>query len=163
MPQAVASTLLLSADDSCILQLQHKDVRQIENRLNEDFENPCDWFIDNKLSIHFVEDQIKSVLFSSKRRAKNICQLNIKYKDIDIKQHFEVTNLGCVLDETMSGEPMALEVINKKLLYRKNKFLRPELQRVLCNVPIHSHVDYACPVGYPNLTDKTKKNTNYAK
>ena len=53
---------------------------------------------------------------------------------------------------------MALEVINKKFLYRKNRFLRPELQRVLCNVPIQSHFDYACPVGYPNLTDKTKKN-----
>ena len=163
MPQAETSTLLLSADDSCILQKQHKDVVQIGNRLNKDFENPCDWFIDIKLSIHFVEDQKKSILFSSKRREKNICQLNIKYKDIDIKQHFEVTNLGQVLDETMSGEPMALEVINKKFLYRKNRFLRPELQRVLCNVPIQSHFDYACPVGYPNLTDKTKKNTNYAK
>ena len=54
---------------------------QIEKRLNEDFENLCDWFVDNKLSIHFGEDKTKSVLFASKRQAKNICQLNIKYKD----------------------------------------------------------------------------------
>ena len=47
MPQAVASTLLLYADDSCILY-QHKDVVQIEKRRNEDFENLCDWFVDNK-------------------------------------------------------------------------------------------------------------------
>ena len=33
MPQAVTSTLLLYADDSCILY-QHKDVVQIEKRLN---------------------------------------------------------------------------------------------------------------------------------
>ena len=127
---------------------------QIEKRLNEDFENLCDWFVDNKLSIHFGEDKTKSILFASKRRAKNICQLNIKYKDINIKQHSEVTCLGCVLDETMSVEPMALKV---KFLYRKNRFLSPELRRMLCNALIQPHFDYACPAWYPNLTEKTKK------
>ena len=86
---------------------------KIENRLNEDFENLCDWFVDNKLSIDFCEDKTKSILSASKRRAKNIHQLNVKYKDINIKQHSEVTYLGYVLDKTMSGEPVALTVINK--------------------------------------------------
>ena len=127
--QAVTSTLLLYADDSYILY-QHKDVVQIEKRLREDFENLCDWFVDNKLSIHFGEDKTRSVLFASKQRAKNIRQLIIKYKDINIKQHLEVTCLGCVLDEMMSGESMALKVINKingklKFLYGKNRFLIP--------------------------------------
>ena len=44
MPQAVVSTLLLYADDSCILY-QHKDVVQIEKRFNEDFGNLWDWFV----------------------------------------------------------------------------------------------------------------------
>ena len=84
--------------------------------------------------------------------------LNIK---ANIKQHLEVTYLGCVLDETMSGEPMALKVINKmngslNVLYRKNRFMRPELRRMLCNMLIQSHFDYACPVWYPNLTEKMK-------
>ena len=35
---------------------------QIEKRLNKDFENLCDWFVDNKLSIHFGEDKAKSIL-----------------------------------------------------------------------------------------------------
>ena len=35
-------------------------------------------------------------------------KLNIKYQDIEIKQHSQVTYLGCVMDETISGEPMAL-------------------------------------------------------
>ena len=65
MPQAVTSTLLLYVDDSCILY-QHKDVVQSEKRLNENFENFCDWFVDNKLSIHFGEDKAKSILFASK-------------------------------------------------------------------------------------------------
>ena len=84
MPQAVTSTLLLYADDSCILY-QHKGAVQIEKRLNEDFENFCDWFVDNKLSVHFGTDKKKSILFASKRRAKNIRRLNIKYNHINIK------------------------------------------------------------------------------
>ena len=79
MPQAVTSNLLLYADDSSILY-QHKDIVQIEKRLNKDFENLCNWFVDNKLSIHFGEDKTKSILFASKRRVKNIRQLNIKLK-----------------------------------------------------------------------------------
>ena len=161
MLQALISTLLLYADDSCILY-QHKDVVQIEKRLNEDFENLCNWFVDDKLSIHFGEDKTKSILFASKRRTKNIRQLNIKYEDINIKQYSEVTYLGCALDETLPGEPLALKVINKingklKFFYRKNRFLSPELRRILCNALIQPHFDYACPAWYPNLTEKTKK------
>ena len=122
----------------------------------------CDWFVDNKLSIHFGEDKTKSILSASKQRVKNMRQLNIKYKDINIKQHSEVTYLGCVLEETMSGEPVALKVINKinsklKFLYRKNRFLSPELRIMLCNALNQTHFDYACPVWYPNLIEKTKK------
>ena len=41
-------------------------------------------FFYNRLSIHFSEDKTESILFASKQRAKDICQLNIKYKDINI-------------------------------------------------------------------------------
>ena len=66
------------------------------------------------------------------------------------------------LDESMSGEPMALKVVNKingklKFLYRKNKILTPELRRMLCNALIQPHFDYACTAWYPNRTEKAKK------
>ena len=102
MPQAVRSTLPLSADDSCILY-QHKEVDEIEKQLNKDFENICIWFMDNKLSIHFGEDKTKSISFASKQRSKNVRQLNIRYNQININQHSQVTYLECLLDETMSG------------------------------------------------------------
>ena len=34
---------------------QHKEVEEIERVLNNDIENICDWFVDNKLSIHSVK------------------------------------------------------------------------------------------------------------
>ena len=74
----------------------------------------------------------------SKRKIKSVRKLNIKYKNVKIKQHLQVTYLGYVLDETMSGESMALKSLNKinrkvKLLYRKNKILTPALHTMLCN------------------------------
>ena len=132
MPQAVKPNLLLYADDSCLMY-QHKDIAIIEKILNEDFENICDWFFDNKLSTHFGDDKTKSILFASKQRAKNFRKLNIRYKEINIKQEAQVACLECVLDESMSVEPMALKVVNKingkrKFLYRKKK-LTPELRK----------------------------------
>ena len=162
MPQPLNSNLLLYADNSCLI-FQHKDTEEIEKVLNNDFENICDWFVDNKLSIHFGEDKTKSFLFASQRKIKTMKKLYIKYQYIEIKHHSQVTYLGCVMDETMSGEPMALKVINKingklKLLYWKNNFLTPGLQRMLCNVLIQSHFDYACSALYPNFNVKLKKN-----
>ena len=69
MPQTVKSNLLLYADDSWLMY-QHKDIAEIETIFNDDSENICDWFVENKLSIHFGNNKTKSILFASKRRAK---------------------------------------------------------------------------------------------
>ena len=113
MSQAVKCDLFLYADDTCLV-CQHKDINKIENQLNEDFCNICDWFVDNKLSIHFGEDKTKSILFASKFKRKNIkkCQI-LKYGDIQIKQHSKGKYLGCLLDETMSGKAMTLNIVIK--------------------------------------------------
>ena len=108
MTQALKSNLLMYADDSCLIY-QHKDIEKIEKIPNEDL-NIYDWFFHNKLSIHFGDDKTKSIIFASKQKAKNTLKLNIRYKEINIKQEAQVTYLGCVLDESMSGEPMALKV-----------------------------------------------------
>ena len=118
--------------------------------------------MDNKISIHFGKDNTKSILSESKQRSKNVRQLNIRYIQRNIKQHSQVTYLGCVLDEKISCEPMALKLINKingklKFRYSKNRYLTKELHRMFCNALIHPHFDYACPAWYPNLNEKTKQ------
>ena len=55
MPQAVKCEVLLYADDICLL-FQHSDINEIEIKLNNNFSLICDWFVDNKLSIHFCQD-----------------------------------------------------------------------------------------------------------
>ena len=66
-----------------------------------------------------------------------------------------------VLDESMSGETMALRVIEKinsrlKFLYRKNRFLDVPLRRLLWNTLIQHHFDDICTAWYPNLSKKLK-------
>ena len=65
------------------------------------------------------------------------------------------------LVETMSGETIALKVIEKinsrlKFLYLKNQFLDVPLCRPLCNTLIQPHFDYACTAWYSSLTKKLK-------
>ena len=160
MSQAVECDLCLYADDTWLV-LQHKNVTEIKKHLTKDFSNSCDWFVDNKLSIHFGEDKTKSILFSSKPNLKLVEELDIRYKDIKIKQYKHVNYLGCMLNESMSGETMTLRVIEKinsrlKFLYQKNRFLDVPLCRLLCNALIQLHFDYACTAWYQNLSKKLK-------
>ena len=125
--QAVKCIFYLYADDTCLV-CQHNDVNKTDKQLNKDFESIYDWFVDNKLIIHFGDDETKSILYAIKFKIKNVEKLNIKCGDIQFKQHSKVKYLVHMLDKTMFGETMVLFVINKinkklKLLYRKNRFL----------------------------------------
>ena len=101
MPQAVNSDLLLYADGTCLIYTG-KDINMIEEQLNTDFSSLCNWFIDNKLSVHFGEEKTKSILFGTKLQLKNQRDLDLRYGDIEIKQHSRVTYLGCILDNDLS-------------------------------------------------------------
>ena len=155
MPQAVQSSLFLYADDTCLVY-SNKNTSLVEERLNIDFNSLCDWFEDNKLSIHFGEDKTKSILFSKRRKKEYI---HINRGDTPIVQHTNVTYLGCLLDEDLSGESMANKVLGKingrlKFLYRKSEFLTAPLRRLLCNALIQPHFDFASSAWYPNLSKK---------
>ena len=120
MPQAVDIELLLYVDDTCFV-FQHRNIKTIEEHLNRDL---VEWFVDNRLSVHFGEDKTESILFSPKHRSTSVGQIDISYKDIKVKQYSKVTYLGCVLDECLTGESMAIQVCTKvtsklKFLYRK--------------------------------------------
>ena len=150
MPQAVNSKLLLYADDTCLF-FMGKDSKIIGDQLNKDFNSLCEWFIDNKLSIHFGEEKTKSILFGTKQLLHKGKSLNIRYGDTEIKQHTntKVTYLGCILDYDLTGESMVTKVLGLingrlKFLYRKQNFLTYSLRRLRCNALIQPHYDYAC-------------------
>ena len=79
--QAVKCNLFLYVDDRCFI-CQHKDINEIGKHLNKGFESFCDWFADNKLSVHFGDDKTESILFATKFKIKEVRKLNMKYEDI---------------------------------------------------------------------------------
>ena len=100
-------------------------------------------------------------MFGTKHKLRNAKSLNIVYNGIEIKQHAKVKYLGCILDESLSGESMALNVIDKinshlKFLHRQNCFLTPPLHWILCNVLIEPLFDYAYTGWFQNLSKKLR-------
>ena len=143
-----ALDLLLYADDSCLV-FTGKDIDKIETQLNKDFNSICNWFVDNKPSIHFGEDKTKSIIFGSKIKLKSLKDLDIRRGDVKIKQHSEVTYLGCILENTLSGESMATHALGKingrlKFLFRNQHYLTYSLRRLLCNALVQPRFHFAC-------------------
>ena len=87
MVQAVNCDLLLYADDTGLI-FQHKDINIIEQQLNGNFSNICDWFVDNKLSIHFGEDKTKSIIFAPLKLVSAIF-INFLFFDQMIGKNFK--------------------------------------------------------------------------
>ena len=129
-----------------------------------DFSSLCQWFIDNKMSIHFGEDKTKSILFSKTRCLKEI---NVSFAGHSIKQHETVEYLGCQLDSKISGEVMPSKVLKKinaklKFLYRESRYLPSSYRKLLRNALIQRHFDYGCSSWFP-LLKKNLKNLNFKK
>ena len=166
MARAVDCDLLLYADDSCLI-FRDKSIEQIEINLNRNFNTLCDWFLENRLSIHFGKDKTKCILFGRKN-CKNLKKLDIRRGDILIKQHSTDSCLGCILDENLSGESMATRMLGKingklKFLYRKQSFLDCSLRRLLLNALIQTHFDYAYTSWYPMLNKRLSKKSKLLK
>ena len=85
MLQAVKCELLLYADDAC--------------QINKNFSLICDWFVENKLSTHFQEDETKSILFSNESKIRKASPLNIQYKEVKIKQYTKVKYSDSILSK----------------------------------------------------------------
>ena len=110
LPQSLSDAgSYLHTDDTCIFY-QPQDVKKNENVLNKEFPSLCQWFIDNKLSIHFGDDKTKSILFS---KTRGLREINISFAGHSIKQYETVEYFSCQLDSKLSGEAMASKVLKR--------------------------------------------------
>ena len=97
--------------------------------------------MENKLFIHFREDETKSILFS---KTRSLREINIFFEIHRIKQHETVEYLGCYLDSELRREAMVSKVrkninVKQKFLYRQSRYLTSTSKRQ-CNVLIHSEI-----------------------
>ena len=83
------------------------------------------------------------------------------YSGIEIKQFEKVKYFGYVLDQSISGESMALNVIDKvnsrlKFLHKQNRFLITSFRGLARNPLIRPFFDYACTGWFSNFSGRLK-------
>ena len=137
-----------------------KDPRVISERLGQELESCSKWLVDNKLSLHLGKTE--SILFGSKRKLKKIKDFFVTCNGQTINNQEAVKYLGVMLDQELSGEAIANEVIKKvnarlRFMYRQGYFLTSSMRKTLCNSLIQCHFDYACSSWYSSLSKYFQK------
>ena len=102
MSAAVKCKLLLYADEYII---------EIEATLSSELKSVNDWFIDNKLSLHLGKTQ--PIVFGTRTQLCKCNTLNIVCNGIVIESKQTVTYLGVTLDQSLSDDVKASDVIFK--------------------------------------------------
>ena len=98
-----------------------------------------------------------TILFVAKHKLWNAKSLKIVYNAVEIKQHAKAKYQGCILDESLSGELMTLNVIDEtnssaRFLYRQHRFLTPTLSWFLCNEMIQPLFGHVCTAWFQNIS-----------
>ena len=83
----------------------------IESTLSSELEYVSNWLIDNKLSLHLGKTQ--SILFGTKRRLSTGVKLNVICNGNVIESKSNVTYLCVTLDQFLSGEIIASNILYK--------------------------------------------------
>ena len=150
MKAAVKCKLLLYADDSALL-VSGKDVLEIERILSVELGAVNECLCENRLSLHLGKTQ-SSILFGSKKRISKCSELHVTCNGSVIGSESEVTYLGAILDQTLSGASTSRSIITKstnklKFLYRNARSLDSKSKAVLTSALIQCHFDMQVPFG----------------
>ena len=110
----------------------------------------------NKLSIHLGEDKTKSILSSTKIKKEEIWIIKHRVWWHQYQAILKSNILRSELDKELSGEAMALKVINTinsrlRFLYRIKQVPISISKRLLWNKIIQPDFDYACSALHPKL------------
>ena len=156
MSAAVKCKLLLYADDSVLLA-SGKDIVEIEATLSSELKSVNDWLNDNKLSLHLGKRQ--SIVFGTRKKLCKCNTLNIVCNGIAIESKSTVTYLGVTLDQSLSGDVIASDVLFKtsnklKFLCRNARKFNMKSKQLLVSFLIQCHFDYTCSEWYRGLSKK---------
>ena len=159
MPISVDCKVLLYADDSALL-VSGKDPKMVANKLSKELDSCRPWMIDNKLSLHLGKTE--AILFGTKRKLNSVQDFSVKCNGETINNSSSVKYLGVNLDNTLSSESIASNVIKKasgrlKFLYRHSNCLNFKSRKTLSSALIRCHFDYACSSLYSAISQKYKK------
>ena len=160
MPMSVDCIMLQYADDSALM-VSDTCPGKIANLLSENLEKCNQWLIDNKLSLHMGKTEL--ILFGTKRKIKRYDDYSITCCGQTVTSTKSVKYLGLEIDNVLSGELMASDIIKKvnsrlKFLYRQANYFDQKIKKTLCSALILCLFDYSISSWYGGLsqTSRTK-------
>ena len=108
MVTSVDRKLLLYADDSALL-VSDKNPQCVADKLSKELESCRQWVVDNKLSLHLGKTEC--ILFGSKNKLKKVNTFSVTCDGNEIKPSNSAKYLGITLDESLSGETIACDIL----------------------------------------------------
>ena len=158
MPISVNCKLSLYADDSALL-VSGKNATEIASALSSNLGSSREWLIDNKLSLHLGKTEC--ILFGTKQKLNRISDFEVKCNNVVVESSKSVKYLGVYLNNVLSGDEIAQNVIKKtsarlKFFYRHRHSLNEKSRKTLCSALIQCHFDYACSSWYSALSQALK-------
>ena len=141
------------------LLVSHQDKLEVERVLSSELLKISSWLIDNRLSLHLGKTE--SILFACRTKLKKSPGFRVVVGDVEVATKDSIKYLGCTLDNNLSGESMALQVIQKvnqrgKFLARTSSFLNRSALEILAGALIQCHFDYASTSWYTGISAALK-------
>ena len=90
-----------------------KDPKIIADKLSIELESCRQWMIDNKLSLHLGKTE--GILFGTEMKLNSVQDFPINCNGMTISTFSSVKYLGVTLDNTLSGDSIASNVIKKPM------------------------------------------------
>ena len=111
LPKVTSSCSLLMYADDTVLFYSHKDVSDIERKLNQDLSSIDAWLSDNSLFLN--REKTECLLFGTRGKLSAVNSFNITIKGHAITRVSEFKYLGVVLDECLSWSTHVKHVISR--------------------------------------------------
>ena len=128
--------------------------------MSKNLEQCNQWLIDNKLSVHMGKTEL--ILFGSKGKIKRYDDYSITSCGQTVTATKSVKYLGLEIDNVLSGEQMASDIIKKvnsrlKFMYRQANFFDQKIKKTLCSALILCLFDYSISSWYGGVSKTTCK------
>ena len=160
------SQIHMYADDST-QEVIGQTINEVENKLNEDFEQVALWMANHKLTLHV--GKTKAQLIGTTRKVNSNTQLKITYQGKAVEQVSQAKLLGVQIDSNLTWAAQHDSVCKKVsqrigILKRIRNLLPVNVACQLYNALILPHLDFCCTVwGSPGNKFHTERITKLQK
>ena len=135
------------------------NAQQNKHRLSSELESIREQLTDNKMSLRLGKTE--SIIFGSKRTLQHFYSIQVQCAGNKLTRTTSVEYVGVELDQFLTGEGVAEQIIRKsnaklKFKYRHTRNVNLKAKQLLTSVLIKCYFDYASATWFSSQTKKYK-------